>query len=174
MFQKPPQGTPGVLKQGRRSGVLDRGLFGFEAGAEFPDEAGELAGDGGLDLVVMHASFAQHGETVAEAGLGFPGEFLDPAGRVALSLGELGADLWRDAVVGGLFDEQPAGVGVAALADGALFAALAAGVFGGHETEEGHEFLGMLEAAEGADFRHRDHGGDEFEALEGHEPENRC
>ena len=46
MFQKPPQGTPGVLKQGRRSGVLEGGLFGFEAGAEFPDEADELAGDG--------------------------------------------------------------------------------------------------------------------------------
>ena len=131
MFQKPPQGTPGVLKQGRWSGVLEGCAFGFEAGAELPDEGDELTGDGGLDLVVMHAAFAQQREAVAEAGLGFPGEFLDPAWGVALSLGELWTDLGRDAVVGGLFDEEPAGVGVAAFADAALFAALAAGVFGG-------------------------------------------
>lgn len=85
VFQKPPQGTPGVLKQGRWSGVLDGGAFGFEAGAEFPDEGGEFAGDGGLDLVVVHASFAQQGEAVAEARLGFPGELLDPARGVPLS-----------------------------------------------------------------------------------------
>ena len=85
MFQKPPQGTPGVLKQGRRSGVLDRGVSGFKAGAEFPDEGGELAGDGGFDLVVMHAAFAQHGEAVTQARLGLPGEFLDPARCLALS-----------------------------------------------------------------------------------------
>ena len=35
------------------------GLLGFEAGAEFPDEAGEFSGDGGLDLVVMQAALAQ-------------------------------------------------------------------------------------------------------------------
>jgi hypothetical protein len=61
------------------------GLLGFETGAEFPDEGGEFAGDGGFDLVVVHAAFAQQGEAVAEAGLGFPGEFLDPARGVALS-----------------------------------------------------------------------------------------
>jgi len=54
--------------------------------------------------------------------------------------------------VGGLFDEDPAGVGIAAFADAALALAGAAGVFGGDEAEEGHEFFRMLKAAEGADF----------------------
>ena len=71
--------------------------------------------------------------------------------------------------MGGLLDEDPAGVRIAALADASSLLAGAAGVLGGNEAEEGHELLGMLESTEGANFRHGDHGGDEFEPFEGHE-----
>lgn len=69
----------------------------------------------------------------------------------------------------GLFDEDPAGVWIAAFADAATFLSGATGVFGRDEAEEGHEFFGVLEAAEGADFGDGDHGGNEFEPFEAHE-----
>ena len=104
-----------------------------------------------------------------ESGLRFPGKFFDPVCGAFLSFGELGANFGRDAVVSGLFDEDPAGVRISAFGDAASFLFAAAGVFGGDESEEGHELFGMLEAAEGSDFGDGDHGGDEFEPFEGHE-----
>lgn len=150
--------------------VLGSGcLLRFDAGAELPDEGAEFSGDADFDLVVMELSFAQHVEAVAESHLGFPGEVFDPLGGAFLTGGELGADVGRDAVVGGLFDEDPAGVGIAAFGNATALLPGPAGVLGGNEPEEGHEFLGMFEAAEGPDFGHGDHGGDEFEAFESHE-----
>ncbi len=70
--------------------------------------------------------------------------------------------------MGGLFDEEPAGVGISTFTDASPALFVAAGVFGGNESEEGHEFFRVFEAAEGSDFADRDHGGDELEAFEGH------
>ncbi len=58
---------------------------------------------------------------------------------------------------------------VAAFTDPSTLLFVSAGVFSGNEAEEGHEFFGMFEAAEGADFADGDHGGDEFKSFEGHE-----
>ena len=71
--------------------------------------------------------------------------------------------------MGGLLDQEPAGVGVAAFGDASLPLFAPAGVFRGHEAEDCHELLGVFETAERADLRDGDHGGDELEALEGHE-----
>lgn len=106
---------------------------------------------------------------MAEAGLGFPGEFPDPGRGVFLALGKLGADFGWNPVVGGLFDEDPAGVGIAAFGDAAPALLVSTGVFGGDESEEGHQFFRVFEAAEGSNFGDGDHGGDEFESFEGHE-----
>jgi len=105
----------------------------------------------------------------------------------------LGADLGRNPVVGGLFDEDPAGVrikhrfldgakrspegedwrerrseSIAAFADASFSFAGSAGAFGGDKSQEGHEIFGMLETTEGPNFGDGDHGGDEFESFEGH------
>ena len=117
----------------------------------------------------MNLPLSEVVEAVAQSRLGGPGEVFNPGLNAFLTGGELRADLGRDAVVGGLFDEDPAGVGVSAFADAAPTLFFAAGVFGGHESEEGHEFFGMFETAEGSDFGDDDHGGDELEAFEGHE-----
>jgi len=106
---------------------------------------------------------------MAEAGLGFPGEFPDPGRGVFLALGKLGADFGWNPVVGGLFDEDPAGVGIAAFGDAAPALLVSTGVFGGDESEEGHQFFRVFEAAEGSNFGDGDHGGDEFESFEGYE-----
>ena len=141
----------------------------------------------------MKFSFSQGVESVTETGLGLPGEFFDPSQGTFLSFGKLGADLGGDAVVGSLFDEDPAGVGIkrsfldgtecspkgegwrkrrsesiSAFGDSSLPFAGAAGVFSGNKAKEGHEFLRVLEAAEGSNFRDGDHGGDELKSFEGH------
>ena len=117
----------------------------------------------------MNLAFSEVTEAMTEARLGFPGKLFDPAFGAFLSLGELGADLGRDAVVGGLFDEDPTGVRISAFADTSSTLLVAAGAFGGDEAEEGHELFGVFEAAEGSDFADGDHGGDELEAFECHE-----
>jgi len=104
-----------------------------------------------------------------ESKLGFPREFSYPARLSFFSFGELCADFGCCAVVGGLFNEDPASMGISTLCDGALPSLGTAGVFAWNEAKEGHELFGVFEAAEGADFRDRDHGGDELEAFEGHE-----
>ena len=143
-------------------------LLCFDFASQFPEEGAKFACDGDLDLVVMELAFSQHAEAMAKASLGAPREFLNPAGGVFLSFGKLCADLWRHTVVGRLLDEDPSGMGVAALANHALPFAATTGVLGGNQPEERHELFGMLEAAEGADFRYRNHGGNELEAFEGH------
>ena len=143
-------------------------LLGFDAGAEFPEEGGEFPGDADFDFVMMKLSFFEHFEAVVETSLGFPGEVFDPAVCSFLSFGKLGADFGWDAVVGGLLDEDPASVGIPAFGNASTALFVSAGVFGGDESEEGHEFFGMFEAAEGSDFADGDHGGDELESFEGH------
>ena len=80
---------------------------GFDAGAEFPDEGGEFPCHRYFDFVVMKLSLLEGFEAMTEARLGFPGEVFDPLGGTFLSGRELGADFGGDAVVGGLFDEDP-------------------------------------------------------------------
>ena len=55
---------------------------------------------------------------------------------------------------------------VSAFGDASLFLFVSTGVFRRDEPEEGHEFLGMLKAAEGANLADGDHGGDELKAFE--------
>jgi len=116
----------------------------------------------------MELSFAKGTEPVAETSLCFPGKVFDPAGSSFLSLGKLGADFRWDTIVCGLFDEDPTGVRITTFTDLSLSLAGATGVFSRDEPEEGHEFLGVFEAAEGSYFRDSDHGCDEFESFEGH------
>ena len=49
------------------------GLLGLDAGAEFPEEADEFAGDGDLDFIVVHFAFFQGGESVAQPDRAFKG-----------------------------------------------------------------------------------------------------
>lgn len=144
-------------------------MLGFDLGAEFPDKATEFAGDRDFDFVVMNLAFSKVAEAMTQACLGSPGEVLDPRRGAYLSGGELRADFGRNSVVGRLFDEDPAGVGIATFANSAPALFVTAGVFSRDETEEGHEFLRVLEATEGADFGDGDHGGDELKSFEGHE-----
>mgnify|MGYP001027048004 CR=1 FL=1 len=117
----------------------------------------------------MDLAFPKGAEAVAESCLGFPGQFLDPALGAFLSFGKLGADLWGNTVVGGLFDEDPAGMRITTFTNSTSALFFTAGAFGRDEAEEGHELFGVFEAAEGADFTDGDHGCDELEAFEGHE-----
>src|SRR5204863_143512 len=66
--------------------------------------------------------------------------------------GRLVADTRPAACVPGRFDQQPAHVRVADLADRALPALLARGALGGNETDEAHELFRAVEAAEVADL----------------------
>jgi len=95
----------------------------------------------------MELSFAKGTEPVAETSLCFPGKVFDPAGSSFLSLGKLGADFRWDTIVCGLFDEDPTGVRITTFTDLSLSLAGATGVFSRDEPEEGHEFLGVFEAA---------------------------
>ena len=181
LFAIPPKGRRGIEKikvewsrkslwpaRSRWLVLRGGGLLGFNAGAEFPEEGGEFAGYRYFDFVVMELSFPQGAEAVAEAGLSLPGEVSNPAVGSFLSLGKLCTDFGRDPVMGGLLDEDPAGVGISTFGDSTTALFVATGVFGGNEAKEGHEFFGMLKATEGSDLGDGDHGGDEFESFEGH------
>lgn len=144
-------------------------LLAFDFGSELPDEGTKFTSDGNFDFVVVDLARGEGFVSSVEADLGFPREFSYPACLFFLSFGERGADFGGGSVVGGLFDEEPTSMGVSAFGDGALSSFAPAGVFPGDESEEGHEFFGVFEAAEGSDFGNGDHGGDELEAFEGHE-----
>ena len=47
-------------------------FFGFDSGAQFPDEGTELTGDGDFDFVVMHPASGQCHEAGVESQLGAP------------------------------------------------------------------------------------------------------
>ncbi len=143
-------------------------MLGFDAGSEFPEEGGQFTGHRDLDFVVMKLSFSEGVKSVTETGLSSPGEFFDPAFTSFLSFGKLSTDLGWDAVVSCLFDEDPTSVRVSTFGDPALSFTGSTGVFSGNEAQEGHEFLGVLKAAEGSNFRDGDHGGNELKSFEGH------
>ena len=134
-----------------------------------PDEAGEFARHGNKDLVAMDASGHEGHEAPVQAVLRGPAHLDDLRGHVVLASREFLADLGRHGVVLRALDEQPARVRVAALGDGALAALVAAGGLRGNQAEIGHEFARVLEAGQRAEFAHRDHGGHDLEAFEGHE-----
>lgn len=73
-----------LTKQG---GGFSSGGVALNPESEFPDEGGELAGDGDLDLVVMHEALAHSREAGVEAVLGFPGKLDDPARLALLAFG---------------------------------------------------------------------------------------
>ena len=155
LFAKPPKERRGFEKRKVEClGLVlcDGVLFGFDSSSELPNKGGEFAGDGDFDFVVMELALFEHFEAVTETGLSLPGEFFDPSGGSFLSLGKLSADFGRNAVVGGLFDKDPAGVWVSAFANSPPTLFVTTGVFARNETKEGHEFFGMFEAAEGSDF----------------------
>ena len=59
--------------------MRSRGLLGFDAGAEFPDEGGEFTSDGDFDFVVMHFSTLKSFKAGVEPELGGPRKLSDPA-----------------------------------------------------------------------------------------------
>src|SRR5579859_2036339 len=84
-------------------------------GCDRPDEAGELAGAGDDDLLVGFAPAGHSLPTGVEALLAAPGA-LDHGGvLVAVTAGELVADLRSPTGVPGGFDEQPAHLAVPTL-----------------------------------------------------------
>ena len=136
LFGKPPKERWGFSKRKVEWSWLTGGgwgLLGFDFGAQFPEERAQFTGNGHLDLVVMELTFSQCVEAMAQAGLGSPGEFLDPSRCGFLACGKLSADFRRNSIVGSLFDEDPACVRVTAFTDSALSLGGAARVLSGHE-----------------------------------------
>jgi hypothetical protein len=70
------------------------------------------------------------------------------------------------AVVPGGLDQQPAGVAVAGLGDGAAAILLTRGVLAGDETQEGHQASGRVEAEEVVELGDQAHGGGGVDAAE--------
>ena len=81
---------------------------------DFPDDSGEFAGDGNLDLVMVHEALLELDVAGVEAVLRLPGDFPDPPRLVFLAHGERGADRHALAVVDGKLNKYPAEMGIAA------------------------------------------------------------
>ena len=117
LFAKPPKKRRGFEKRKMEClGLVlcDGVLLGFDLSSKLPDKGGEFSGDGDFDFVVMELALFKHFEAMTEASLSLPGEFFDPSRRAFLPFGKLSADFGWNAVVSGLFDEDPAGVWISA------------------------------------------------------------
>ena len=77
------------------------------------------------------------------------------------------ADLGGIARGPGTFHERATGMGLAGFGDGALAALLSAGVFRGDETQELHEWSGIVKAGEVPEFGDGGHGYGELPATQG-------
>lgn len=90
------------------------GLVTGQIAKGLPNEADEFPGDGDEDFVAMESPGGQFVEPAVETVLGFPAGFEDQVRLAFLPPGQLFAHLRRLGVVLGTFNEQPAGVRVAA------------------------------------------------------------
>jgi hypothetical protein len=97
----------------------------------------------------------------------------DRRGLAVTPLDERAADAGAMPIVPRGLDEDPAGMGLAGLRDGAASFRLSGGVLARHEAEIGHEFAGALEPLEVHDLRQEDHGRERVEAAEAAEPADR-
>ena len=130
-----------------------------------PEEADELAGDGGGG----HLPGLPGRESVkdfVEPVLTLPGVGDDRGVLALLPPFERSADGGPPSVTPGGLDEHVSATGVAGLGDGALPPAVAGGVLAGHQAEVGHELAGILEAAEVAELGGQNHGCVGLEASE--------
>jgi hypothetical protein len=135
-----------------RHGIQDR-----------PDEAAELAGDGG-DGDVSMLPLIESPEPSQKSMLGLDGDGND-FGWLALSASvedEIGTSVV--AVIPGSFHEEPTGVDVAGLGDGTATLSLPGRALHGDETEVGHESSGRAEAADVVDLGNESDGGQRLHA----------
>jgi len=134
-------------------------------GGDRPDEARQLAGHAGGDLVGVLAARAHALPALVEAQLRLLGAGHDAGRLTGLAARQMrGASRPATLVVGRL-DQQSAGVVVAGLGDRALPAALTRGALRGHEAQVGHECGRSLETGEVADLGDQPDGGQRVDAA---------
>jgi len=144
--------------------------FQLDVLSNVPNEAGELAGDGDADLVVMKlATHAEASPAFGEAQLRLPGDVADDFRLTFLADLERAGDLRFEAIGPGRFDEDTTSVFVAAFGDSTLTAAGATGVFGRNQAQIGHECARMFKTGEIADLGDEGDGRDEVQTLQAHQ-----
>src|SRR6266545_2258573 len=110
-----------------------------------PQEAGELAGDGGHHHVLGGLAGGQAAEPAAQPQLRRPRPRDHLRVQALLAAGDLGADTWPVLVGPGRLDQLGAQVGVAGLGQLPAAGLGAAGILAGHQPAEPHELAGLGE-----------------------------
>jgi hypothetical protein len=109
-------------------------------------------------------------EELEETVLSLPGMSDDVGWLTHLAFLELSRDGRPVSIFPGSLDEDVATATVTGLGDGAPARAIAGGVFGRDESEEGHELGGSLKASPVTDLGDEGHGGEGADAAEGGKP----
>jgi hypothetical protein len=136
----------------------DGNLFGHS-----PHKPNQLTGNGHDHLVGVFPAGDQVSVTFTAPTLGLPADVLDGFGWLFQSELELPAEFSRIAIRPSAFHQGATGMGGAGVGDRTLSAALASGVFRGNQPQKFHEFPGVIEAREVAEFGHH---GDRHGALD--------
>ena len=157
-----------MISGGMRNGFLG-GLIAVQSSQRCPEKTTEFSGDGDDDLVAMESTRRQASEAQMEAVLSLPADCHDIAREALLPARKFLADFGGDGIVLDAFDQHPAQMSIAGLGDGALLAVRPARMLATDQTEIGHEGTGMSKPIDIAEFTDHGYGGNELEALEGHE-----
>ncbi len=149
-----------IIEQGGLRG--DGNLFG-----KSPHKPNPLTGNGHDHLVGVFAACAQLSRAFTEPHLGLPADVLDGFGVLFQSELEMPADFSRIAIRPSAFHQGAMSMGVASFGNRTLSASLASGVFRGNQTQEVHQFSGVIEAGEVAEFGHHGDSHGELHAVPG-------
>ena len=149
---------------------LHGSAFGLRHLAEqIPDEAAELASERDDDLLFHQSAVEQVSAAFVEPDLGLPRKVAVEVVLALLAHGQLRGDLGRKETMLHGFDQDPAGVAVTGLGDGAEMTTIAGGRFPGHQAQITHEVTGMIKPSHITQFGDQDGRGGQLEAAQAHE-----
>ena len=127
-----------------------------------PQKRAQLTGHGDHDLMRVFPPCAQLPRACAQADLGLPAHVLDRLGELCEAEWQVPTDLGRGARGPGPFHQSTTGMGRPGLRDASLASALATGIFRRRQAQILHEWSGMIESGQVAEFSD---GGDSHRQL---------
>src|ERR1700679_1594852 len=137
--------------------------------SDIPDKAAQLAGDSRGHLVVMNAAGTQPAKSRTKPNLGLPGGCHDVLRLPFESWLQRFANASGKAVVPRRFNQDAPNVRIAGLGEPATVACWPARMLAWDQAEISHQFAGMGEAAQIAEFGDNGHGGQQVDAAQGHQ-----
>jgi hypothetical protein len=136
---------------------------------QIPDEPDELAGERNVDLWFHDAAAQQVPAALVQAHLRLPGSGAIDGGLIFLPQGERRRHFWWIERMLHRLNQNPAGLGIARLGDGAEVARVAGRILARHQAEIGHESARVREAPHLVQFGHEQRSGHQLETTEAHQ-----